>query len=307
MRKGSEALIHTYSIVARDERTGEIGMAVQSHWFSVGSVVGWGEAGVGVVATQAMTNPAFGPKGIEMLRAGKRPADIVRVLTSEDEGREMRQLAVLSAKGDVAAHTGSRCIAEAGHVVGKGYSCQANMMLKDTVWKAMAKAFERSKAPLAERLLAALEAAQAEAGDIRGKQSASMLVFKGASTGKPWDDKLVDLRVDDCSEPLVELKRLLKIHRAYERMNQGDVEMEKGDMNAAMECYSAAEGMFPENLEMRFWQGVTLANNGRVKEASAVLAPVFRKDKNWRLLTERLPKAGLLKVDPKELTRRRSK
>ncbi|MDD1769707.1 MAG: DUF1028 domain-containing protein [Methanomassiliicoccales archaeon] len=307
MRKGSEKLAHTYSIVAMDEKTGEIGVAVQSHWFSVGSVVSWGEAGVGVVATQAMVNPAFGPKGIEMLKAGMRPAEIVKLLTKEDEGREMRQLAVLNANGQVATYTGHRCIAEAGHAVGKGYSCQANMMLKDTVWTAMAKAFESSTAPLPERLLAALEAAQVEGGDIRGKQSASMLVFKGVASEKPWDDKLVDLRVDDSPRPLVELKRILTIHRAYEKMNQGDVEMEKGDMRAAMDCYSVAEKMFPENLEMRFWQGVTLANNGKMKEASAVLAPVFKKDMNWRTLMERLPKAGLLKVDPKELGTRRGK
>ncbi len=303
MRKGSEGLIHTYSIVARDEESGEIGMAVQSHWFSVGSVVGWGEAGVGVVATQAMTNPAFGPKGMDLLRAGKGPAFVVKKLTSEDEGREMRQLAVLSASGKVAAHTGSKCIAEAGHAIGKGYSCQANMMLKNTVWTAMAKAFESSTGQLAERLLATLEAAQAESGDIRGKQSASMLVFRGASTGRPWDDKLVDLRVDDSDEPLIELKRLLKTHRAYEKMNQGDLEMEKGDMSAAMACYTSAEEMFPENLEMRFWQGVTLANNGKIKEAAKVLAPVFKKDDNWRILLERLPRSGLLKVDSKGLTK----
>ncbi|MGD1059953.1 MAG: DUF1028 domain-containing protein [Methanomassiliicoccales archaeon] len=302
-----ERLSHTYSIVARDEKTGEIGVAVQSHWFSVGSVVGWGGAGIGVVATQAMVNPAFGPKGLELLRAGKGPSQIVKELTSGDDGREMRQLAVLNAEGEVSAYTGPRCIAEAGHVVGKNFSCQANMMLTDTVWKAMARAFERSTAPLPERLLVSLEAAQAEGGDIRGKQSASMLVFKGASSGKPWDDKLVDLRVDDSAEPLVELKRILGIHRAYEKMNQGDLEMEKGDMGSAMKCYAAAEKMFPENLEMMFWEGVTMANNGKVNEASKVLATVFRKDRNWRTLMERLPKAGLLKADPKELMKKRGR
>jgi len=293
--------VHTYSIVAIDNENGDMGVAVQSHWFSVGSVVTWGEAGVGVVATQAFANPAFGPKGLDLMRSGLSPAEAVDIVLSSDEGRESRQLALLDTKGRVAAHTGKACIAEAGHIVGKGYSVQANMMLRRTVWPSMARAFEKARGPLAERMLGALEAAEKARGDIRGRQSAALLVVRGRSTGRPWADRLVDLRVDDSSEPLQELKRLLKMHRAYESMNQGDEELEKGHMRAAMRCYSAAEEMFPENLEMRFWHGVTLANCGRLEEAVPILRQVFEEDDHWRVLLKRLPKAGVLKADANSL------
>ncbi|MGK9368560.1 DUF1028 domain-containing protein [Melioribacter sp. Ez-97] len=292
---------HTYSIVAYDSTTGEIGVAVQSHWFSVGTVVCWGEAGVGVVATQSFVNVSFGPRGLELLKEGLTPKEAVDKLLSDDEGREYRQLAILDAKGNVAAFTGKNCIQPAGHIEGKGYSVQANLMSNDRIWGAMSKAFENAKGPLAERMIAALEAAENAGGDIRGKQSAALLVFSGKPTGKIWLDKLVDLRVDDHPEPIKELKRLLKVHRAYEHMNNGDLAVEKNDMETAMKEYSAAMEMFPDNLEMKYWTAVTLANNGRIDDALKLFKEVFDKDKNWKTLTPRLVPSGLLNVTEESL------
>ncbi len=301
---GNEPLAHTYSIVAIDEATGEMGAAVQSHWFSVGSLVIWGEAGVGVVATQSFVNPALGPNGLELMKAGLTPREVMAKLLGADPGREVRQVAMLNAKGEVAAHTGNQCIEAAGHQLGNGYSVQANLMEKNTVWPAMAEAFEASAGqPLAERLMAALEAAQVEGGDIRGKQSAAILVVAPESTGKVWEDRRVDLRVEDHAEPVKELKRLLKVHRAYEHMNKGDLAVEHGDVELAMKEYGAAEEMFPDNLEMKFWHAVSLANIGKVEEALPLFAEVFKGDENWKILTPRLVKNQLLTVDDATLER----
>lgn len=296
-------LAHTYSIVAIDPETGDMGVAVQSHWFSVGSVVTWGEAGVGVVATQSLVNASFGPKGLELMRGGRSPKAAVAKLISTDEGRDFRQLALLDSQGRAAAYTGSKCIQCAGQVVGDGYSVQANLMLNDRVWPAMSEAFGRSAGPLAERMLLALEAAEAVGGDIRGRQSAALLVVRGNATGKAWEDRLVDLRVEDHPEPLFELSRLLKVHRAYEHMDDGDLALEKGEMQEAMTQYSAAEELFPENEEMMFWHAVGLANSDRVKDSLPLFRVVFRKNPNWRVLLPRLLPNGLLKVRSEDLER----
>lgn len=299
---GKEPLAHTYSIVALDKKTGDMGVAVQSHWFSVGTLVSWGEAGVGVVATQSFINPAFGPDGLNLLKEGNSAKEALRILINGDEGRNVRQLAILDRNGISAAYTGSRCVPFAGQIVGENYSVQANMMKSETVWGAMEKAFLSSEElPLAERLLAALEAAQAEGGDIRGKQSAALLVVRGKSTGKVWDDRLVDLRIDDHQDPINEMKRLLKVHRAYEHMNKGDLEMEHGNIDKAVEEYGAAENMFPENLEMKYWHAVTLANAGEIDRAIPLFKAVFLEDRNWHTLTPRLVKPGLLTVTESEL------
>lgn len=292
---------HTYSIVAFDSETHDMGVAVQSHWFSVGTVVTWGEAGIGVVATQSVTNPSFGPRGMQMLKKGLSPREVVDKLIESDEGRDLRQLAVLDSKGMAAAYTGKNCIPAAGHIVGKTCSVQANLMLNEKVWPAMIKSFEKARGPLAERMLAALEAAEKAGGDIRGRQSAAMLVVRSKSTGKVWEDRLVDLRVDDDPQPLVELRRLLKIQRAYEHMNNGDVALEKGDMALAMKHYSTAERMFPDNEEMRFWHAATLVNIGRLREALPLFNDVFSKNENYRRLAKHLVPLGLLKVDEKQL------
>lgn len=291
-------LAHTFSIVARDPETGEMGVAVQSHWFSVGTSVTWGEAGVGVVATQSFVNPSFGPRGLALLKNGLTARQAVDMLIKNDDGRDVRQLAICDSKGNVAAWTGKKCIQPAGDIQGDGFSCQANLMLNDKVWPAMAKAFNESKGqPLAERLVAALEAGQSVGGDIRGRQSAALLVVKGKSTGKVWLDREIDLRVDDSQHPIEELARLLKVHRAYDHMNAGDLAVEHNDMKLAMKEYSTAESMFPGNLEMKFWHAVTLTNIGKLDEALPMFKEVFARDKNWAILTPRLIKAGQLNVD----------
>ena len=291
-------LAHTFSIVARDSVTGEMGVAVQSHWFSVGTSVTWGEAGVGVVATQSFVNPSFGPRGLALLKNGLTAQQAVDMLIKNDDGRDVRQLAICDSKGNVAAWTGKKCIPPAGDIQGDEFSCQANLMSTDKVWPSMAKAFEKSKGqPLAERLIAALEAGQAAGGDIRGRQSAAILVVKGKSTGKIWEDREIDLRVEDSQYPIRELKRLVKLHRAYDHMNAGDLAVEHNNMKLAMKEYSTAEEMFPDNVEMKFWHAVTLTNIGKLDEALPIFKKVFAMDNNWAILTSRLIKVGQLNVD----------
>ena len=300
--RNGEALAHTYSIVAIDKESGQMAVAVQSHWFSVGTIVSWGEAGVGVVATQSFVNASFGPRGLALLKEGKSPRQALDILLSDDEGREVRQVAILNTKGEVAVHTGSKCIDYAGHIKGDGFSVQANMMLTNKVWPAMAEAFETHKhLPLAERVIKTFEAAEQTGGDIRGKQSAALLIVPIEATGKAWEGKLIDLRVDDGDEPVKELARLLKVHRAYEHMNNGDLAVEKSDMEGASKEYRAAEDLFPDNLEMKYWHAITLLENGQNKKSIPMLKAIFKKDENWKELTKRLPKVGLLNISEKEL------
>lgn len=294
-------LAHTYSIVARDPATGEMGVAVQSHWFSVGSIVSWAEAGVGAVATQSFTNPSFGPRGLAMLKEGIPAEETLQKLIASDDGRDVRQLAIIDSHGNAAAWTGEKCIPFAGHYTGDNFSMQANLMLYGDVWSAMAEAYVRSEGQLADRMLRALEAAQHVGGDIRGKQSAALLVVRGEATGRVWEDRKIDLRVEDHPEPIQELKRLLQIHTAYEHMNKGDVAMEHGNAEEALREYTAAEDMFPENLEMKYWHAVSMANNGMVKKSLVLFQEIFRADENWRTLTQRLPAVELLKVSNEEL------
>lgn len=292
---------HTYSIVARDPATGELGVAVQSHWFSTGSIVTWAEPGVGVVATQSMVEVSYGPLGLVAMQAGKPVSVVLADLLKKDENREVRQVAMLDARGNVAVHTGARCIAEAGHQTGHQYSVQANMMLKNTVWPAMATAYEASNGPLAERLLAALDAAQSEGGDIRGKQSAAMLIVSGETPMQEWKGILVDLRVEDHPDPLTELRRLLDVQRAYEHMNRGDDLLSQGKVDEAFSAYRQGAALAPHLDELPFWQAVTLLDTGREEEALPILKRVCQSDPNWLLLLERLPAAGLLKDDPELL------
>lgn len=293
---------HTFSILARDPQTGEMAVGVQSHWFSVGTAVPWGEAGVGVVATQSFVNKSYGPLGLQMMKQGKTATEALAALVALDSGREVRQVAMLDLNGNVNSFTGKGCIAHAGNIVGKNYSVQSNMMLSNQVCPAMARAFENSEGkPLAERVLIALNAAQSVGGDIRGRQSAALLVVSGKSTSRPWNDRLIDLRVDDNVAPLAELDRLLRMDRAYAHMDKGDLATEKNDMRLAMEEYGAAMKMFPKNLEMQYWTAITLANNKRIKEARGMLQQIYARDGNWKELTKRLVKVNLLTVTPEEL------
>ena len=301
--KKDKGLAHTFSIVARDEKTGEIAVGVQSHWFSVGTSVSWAEAGVGAVATQSFTNKSFGIRGLALLKQGKTAQEALDILLSDDSGKEVRQVGIVDSKGNVANFTGKNCVDFAGQLQGKSFAVQSNMMLNDKVPMAMKTAFEsNSKLPLAERILEALKAAQNVGGDIRGKQSAAILVVKGEATGKPWDENhLVDLRVDDNAAPLVEMERLLKTHRAYEHMNEGDLATEKNDMKLAMQEYEVAMKMFPKNLEMQYWTAITLANNRNIEKSTLMLKAIYAKEPNWKKMTKRLPKSGLLTLKGKDL------
>jgi len=295
--------VHTYSIVARDSTTGELGVAVQSHWFSVGSLVTWAEAGVGAVATQSFVDPSYGPLGLDLMRAGKTAPQALQALLTTDPGREMRQVAMIDVRGNVAAHTGKQCIKDAGHITGRNYSVQANLMLSDRVWGAMSEAFESAKGSLAHRMLAALDAAQSAGGDIRGRQSAAILIVKGTSSGKPWADRVMDLRVEDHPEPLAEIRRLVRLQEAYDHMNNGDLAVEHSDIEGALREYGAAEIMFPENLEMKFWHAVALVNAGRTEESLHIFKDVFARDRNWATLVPRLPASGTLQGDEATMKR----
>jgi uncharacterized Ntn-hydrolase superfamily protein len=298
--------VATYSIVARDAETGQLGVAVQSHWFSVGSVVTWAEAGVGAVATQSFAEPSYGPLGLELMRTGRTATEALSALAWTDDGRAVRQVAMVDANGDVTAHTGQDCIVAAGHQVGEGYSVQANLMDRDTVWPAMARAYEASDGDLAERLLAALEAAQAEGGDIRGKQSAALLIVDGERADAPWKGRVFDLRVEDHPEPLAELRRLVTLQRAYLALNRGDELLAAGDLGGAMASYREATTVVPDeatNGEAAFWTGITLASIGQEHDALPWLARAAAQDDRWARLVPRLPASGLLPDDEDAIAR----
>ena len=285
----------TYSIVARDPSTGELGVAVQSHWFSVGTVVTWAEAGVGAVATQSFAEPAYGPQGLALMRLGVDAQTALGALLAVDDERARRQVAFIDASGRVAVHTGAACIADAGHLTGPGVSVQANMMRDPGVWPAMLDAYQSAHGSLAERLMSALEAGEAAGGDIRGRQSAAMLVVSATSSSQPWRDRLVDLRVDDSLEPVGELRRLLGVHTSYGHMEAAEEREVAGDLEGALAEYETARGLMQGNDEAAFWSALLLADAGRVDEARALFEPIAAREPGWAELLRRLPAAGLLR------------
>jgi len=285
----SSPLAHTYSIVARDSATGEMGVAVQSHYFAVGSVVTWAEAGVGAIATQALAEPSYGKLGLDLMRTGKNASDTLTGLVASDGASAIRQVAMVDSQGVAAAHTGAMTIPEAGHVVGEGFSVQANMMLRATVWPAMAEAFKSAKGELVDRLLVALDAAEAEGGDIRGRQSAAILVVAGKSTGRPWYDTIYNIRVDDAPEPLVEIRRLLVVARAYTHMRFAQDAIGRRDFDTLTREFKVASRLIGNNPEMRFWHAIGLISLGKIDEGIAKLREVAAIDRNWITLALRLP------------------
>ncbi len=289
--------VNTYSIVARDPVTGDLGVAVQSHWFAVGGNVAWAEAGVGAVATQSFIDPAYGPLGLALMRAGRGASDTLEALLRGDAQRDVRQVGMVDAQGRAATHTGALCVPAAGGQLGPGYAVQANLMDKPSVWPAMARAYESASGDLAERLLAALDAAQAEGGDIRGRQSAALVVVKARASGRPWADKLFDLRVDDHAEPLVELRRLVRLQRAYNHMTAGDDCAAAQDWPCAEREYGAARALEPQHAEMAFWAAVALSTNGRLESARPLFAQAFRDGERWRELIRRLPSVKQLPAE----------
>jgi len=288
----------TYSIVARDPETGDFGAAVQSHWFAAGDVC-WAEPGVGVVATQALVEMSYGPKGLDLMRRGSSSEEALHALTAADEGAAVRQVAMVDRLGRVAAHTGEDCIRECGHRIGIGFSCQANMMWNATVWDAMAGAFEAASGDLAERLMVALEAGEGEGGDIRGRQAARILVVRAEPSAEPWTDVLVDLRVDDHPTPLVELRRLLGLKRAYDRLDRSEKLELAGDLEGAFAEQRAAMTEMPGNPEAAFWLAISLASHDRIDEARQTVRIAFDAYPGWVELLRRLVRDGYVDV-PRE-------
>ena len=288
----------TYSIVARDAETGALGVAVQSHWFSVGSMVSWAEPGVGVVATQSFVDPNYGPLGLQLMRAGKTADEALGALLAIDEYANVRQVGMIDANGVVANHTGDSSIADHCDIAGDNYSVQANMMWKPTVCEAMAAAFEAAEGDLAERMMVALEAAEGEGGDIRGKQSAAMIVVNNDRSLPAWGGRVIDLRVEDHAEPLAELRRLVTMNKAYNLMNAGDEYMMLGEIDNAVVAYGDAEKLVPDSHEMIFWHAATLADAGKIDEAMPLFAKAFTMWPRWREIIPRLPASGLLPDDP---------
>ncbi len=290
--------VNTYSIVARDPHTGELGAAVQSHWFSVGSTVIWAEPGVGAVATQSFVEPSYGPLGLQLMRTGKTAAQALTALLAGDSHEDVRQVGMVDADGTVSNHTGDNAIAEFCNLQGDSFAVQANMMWRPTVCSAMVTAFENAEGDLAERMLVALEAAEGEGGDVRGKQSAALLVVSGDISQPAWAGRIFDLRIEDHAEPLPEMRRLLTMARAYRLMNEGDEHMTNGQVEKAIVAYSAAEALVPDSHEMVFWHAATLAADGRVEESLPLFKKAFDGWPRWRELVQRLPAAGLLPDDP---------
>jgi uncharacterized Ntn-hydrolase superfamily protein len=293
----------TFSIVARDDRSGQLGVAAHSHYFGVGSLVSWAEAGVGAVATQSVAEPAYGPRGLALMREGASAPAALQRLLSEDEHEAVRQVAFVDGRGRVAVHTGERCIREAGHRVADGVSAQANIMARATVPDAMVGAYRSASGDLAERLVVALEAAEREGGDLRGRQSAALLVGAPRATGVPLEERLFDLRVDDHPDPIAELRRLLSLRRAYEHVDVADNLAAAGDFEGALSHYTAAHADHPDNAELAFWHGVALAAHGRETEARPLLEQAYREADGWRELLRRLPAAGLFPHDRELLDR----
>lgn len=283
----------TYSIVARDPQTGRFGVAVQSHYLGVGPVVPWLEAGVGAVATQASVNISFGPLGLELLRAGRSAAEVVAALVASDPQAQVRQLGVVDARGQAAAHTGADCIPACGHLVGDGFTVQGNLLERDTCWPAMAAAYQSALAegaPFEERLLRAMEAAEAEGGDVRGRQSAALMVVSADLQPAAWRGRVMDMRIEDHPDPVPELRRIVTMQLAYNQLD------EEGDSARAghgpAERYDLARRMAPDAYELVFWRGVELATGGDVEGGRRELQIAFAADRRWRTTLEHLAAGG---------------
>ena len=277
----------TYSIVARDPKTGRFGVAVQSHFLSVGRVVPWPEAGVGAIATQASVNVSFGPIGLELLRAGRSAEEVVAALIASDAGAQQRQLGVVDAQGRGAAFTGRETIPAAGHEVHDGFTVQGNLLERETCWPAMASAYqEAADEPFSERLVRALEAAEREGGDVRGRQSAAIMIVDGAVQPAAWQGRLMDLRIEDHPDPVPELRRLVTLQEAYDLLDD--------DSDAAMagisedDRYAASRHKAPDAYELVFWMGLEYAKRGDLDRARRELLTAFKADRRWRTTLEHL-------------------
>jgi uncharacterized Ntn-hydrolase superfamily protein len=289
----------TYSIVARDPKTGELGVAVQSHYFSVGSVVTWAKAGVGAVATQATAEISYGPLGLQLMAAGKSAPEALAALIKADPKGETRQVAMVDAKGRVGAHTGSKCIPHAGHVMGDQVSCQGNIMRNERVWKAMLKTYESNKGMrFAERLVSALEAGEEAGGDARGKQSSAILTVSPKLFPNEWSGRLVELRVEDHPSPVPELKRLLRFQRGYEWVSKGDDLLTSEKYEGALKAYEKGLELVPEVLELKYWVGLSMLKTKKKERGVGILREVFARERAWVKITKAMVDSGSLQIDP---------
>jgi uncharacterized Ntn-hydrolase superfamily protein len=289
----------TYSIVARDPRTGDLGVAVQSHYFSVGAVVTWARSGVGAIATQSITEISYGPVGLDLMAAGKTAPEALDSLLKTDSKSDTRQVGMVDAQGNVGVHTGSRCIDYAGHVKGDQFSCQANLMSNDSIWGAMDREYRRrDDLQLPERLLATLEAAEAAGGDARGKQSTALLVVSSKLYANPWMGRIMELRIEDHPAPLPELKRLLRIRRAYDWADKGDELLALGKVEDSLAAFKKAQELAPEIEEIRYWVGITLMGSPSTQpEGMLIVKEIITKYPNWKSVTRSLLDKGYLQKE----------
>ena len=300
--RAAAPLAHTYSIVARDPATGELGVAVQSHYFSVGPIVPWAESGVGAVATQSLVLVDYGPKGLDLMRQGLTAPQALHALLDADTNPDVRQVAMIDTAGHVAAHTGPKCIPDAGQETGDQFSVQANLMANPRVWPAMAAAYRAAHGDLAERMLQALEAAEQAGGDIRGRQSAAIVVVRAHPTGKPWQDRIVDLRVEDHAHPVQELRRLVRLRHAYNLEDAGDTFIADKQPERALAAYAEAAKLAPDIVELQFWAAVSMYTNGQERQALKTFHDVFaREGRRWVDLVPRLARVGLFPDDPAKI------
>jgi uncharacterized Ntn-hydrolase superfamily protein len=297
-RSRLDRFIATYSIVARDAATGQMGVGVQSCYFSVGTAVPWGESGVGVVATQSFASSDFGPEGLALLRGGMAPHEALVQLLETDPGRELSQVALIDARGRVATHTGSACIGAAGHLTSDGVSVQANMMTNETVWPAMLDAYQRAEGDLAARLLAALEAAEMAGGDIRGRQSSALLVVAGERMNKPWHGRLFDVRVEDHPAPVAELARLVRLRRAQQAHSRFISAVNAGQMGEAVPLLQEALRLAPELDDVRLSGAIGLYFQGRHAEARSTFREIFSRKPGLAEWLARMAAAGIVPADP---------
>jgi uncharacterized Ntn-hydrolase superfamily protein len=291
----------TYSIVARDAASGELGIAVQSRYFGAGRVVPWIEAGVGVIASQAFANPMYGHEGLRLLREGLDPQAALDKLVAKDPSESRRQVAIMNAAGRVAVHTGRQCVAAAGHAVGASCSAQGNMLARDTVWKAMVGAFEHASGTLADRLLAAMDAAECEGGDLRGRQAAGLVVVSGTPSGVVRRDVLIDVRVDDHAEPLDELRRLARHAQAHVRANRAMEHILAGEMDAALSDLEVCCADVPEEPTFHFRRALALLSLQRLAEARDALQQAVAIHPGWGELLLRFADAGLTAMPREQL------
>ena len=290
-------LVSTFSIVAFDPSTKDLGVAVQSRYFSVGSVVPWAEADVGAVATQSFVNVSYGPRGLQLLKEGFTVDEVIARLTKDDEEKEYRQLGIIDSRGEAHAFTGQKCLEWAGSKVGENYAAQGNILAGKQVVQDMGREFESTKGDLAERLVAALKGGETAGGDARGRQSAALLVVRRNLGRGGYGDKYIDLRIEDHPNPIVELKRLLNLHRVYSLIDDGEDKLTKGDLKTALAALKKAVSLNPNIDDAQVDLGIVNLKLGKKNEAANAFDRALRLNPKMKTLIKQLPNVGLIKPD----------